>query len=109
MRRYQAKGNYTPAGQAYTKTESDGRFQPKGSYTPAGEAYTKAQSDARYLQGIRVSATQVREFRDGGGYSSNDAAFATAIAMVGGSSNVGSLLVRYLQRNINGTWVNVAT
>lgn len=107
--RYQAKGNYTPAGQAYTKTESDGRFQPKGSYTPAGEAYTKAQSDARYLQGIRVSATQVREFRDGGGYSSNDAAFATAIAMVGGSSNVGSLLVRYLQRNINGTWVNVAT
>ncbi|WP_275147963.1 phage tail protein [Citrobacter koseri] len=107
--RYQAKGNYTPAGQAYTKAESDGRFQPKGSYTPAGEAYTKAQSDARYLQGIRVSATQVREFRDGGGYSSNDAAFATAIAMVGGSSNVGSLLVRYLQRNINGTWVNVAT
>ncbi|WP_410735510.1 phage tail protein [Citrobacter koseri] len=107
--RYQAKGNYTPAGQAYTKTESDGRFQPKGSYTPAGEVYTKAQSDARYLQGIRVSATQVREFRDGGGYSSNDAAFATAIAMVGGSSNVGSLLVRYLQRNINGTWVNVAT
>ncbi|MDM9271510.1 tail fiber protein, partial [Citrobacter koseri] len=28
--RYQAKGNYTPAGQAYTKAESDGRFQPKG-------------------------------------------------------------------------------
>ncbi|HEM8001474.1 TPA: phage tail protein [Citrobacter koseri] len=95
--RYQAKGNYTPAGEAYTKAESDGRY------------YTKSQSDARYLQGIRVSATQVREFRDGGGYSSNDAAFATAIAMVGGSSNVGSLLVRYLQRNINGTWVNVAT
>ncbi|ENR8890327.1 phage tail protein [Citrobacter koseri] len=95
--RYQAKGSYAPAGQAYTKSESDGRY------------YTKSQSDARYLQGIRVSATQVREFRDGGGYSSNDAAFATAIAMVGGSSNVGSLLVRYLQRNINGTWVNVAT
>ncbi|HAT7566277.1 TPA: phage tail protein [Citrobacter koseri] len=95
--RYQAKGNYTPAGEAYTKAESDGRY------------YTKSQSDARYLQGIRVSATQVREFRDGGGYSSNDAAFATAIAMVGGKSNVGSLLVRYLQRNINGNWVNVAT
>ncbi|QCQ71968.1 phage tail protein [Citrobacter sp. TBCP-5362] len=87
----------------------DLRYQAKGNYTPSGEAYTKAQSDSRYLQGIRVSATQVREFRDGGGYSSNDAAFATAIAMVGGSSNVGSLLVRYLQRNINGTWVNVAT
>lgn len=45
---YQPKGNYTPAGQAYTKAESDGRFQPKGSYTPAGQAYTKAESDARY-------------------------------------------------------------
>ncbi|MBJ9011224.1 pyocin knob domain-containing protein, partial [Citrobacter koseri] len=76
----------------------DARYQAKGSYTPAGEAYTKAQSDARYVQNIRVSATQVREFRDGGGYSSNDAAFATAIAMVGGSSNVGSLLVRYVQK-----------
>ncbi|WP_434369912.1 tail fiber protein [Enterobacter hormaechei subsp. xiangfangensis] len=46
--RYQAKGNYTPAGQAYTKAESDARFQPKGSYTPTGTAYTKAESDGRY-------------------------------------------------------------
>lgn len=94
---------------AYTKGESDNRFQPKGNYTPAGEAYTKAASDARYVQNIRVSATQVRSFSDGGGYSSNDAAFATAIAMVGGSSNNGSLLVRYVQKNINGTWVNITT
>jgi len=46
--RYQAKGNYTPAGEAYTKAESDVRFQPKGNYTPAGEAYTKAVSDGRF-------------------------------------------------------------
>ncbi|EQA1622519.1 pyocin knob domain-containing protein [Enterobacter asburiae] len=32
----------------YTQTAANGKFQPKGSYTPAGEAYTKAQSDARY-------------------------------------------------------------
>ncbi|MEB2773284.1 phage tail protein [Citrobacter koseri] len=70
-------------------------------------SYTKAESDARYVQNIRVSATQVREFRDGSGYSSNDAAFATAIAMVGGSSNVGSLLVRYVQKLVNGTWINI--
>ncbi|MEB2729585.1 phage tail protein [Citrobacter koseri] len=87
----------------------DARYQAKGNYTPAGEAYTKAASDARYVQNIRVSATQVRSFSDGGGYSSNDAAFATAIAMVGGSSNNGSLLVRYVQKNINGTWVNITT
>lgn len=35
-RTYQPKGNYTPAGQAYTKAESDGRY------------YTRVQSDARY-------------------------------------------------------------
>lgn len=90
-------------------TNFDARYQAKGNYTPAGEAYTKAASDARYVQNIRVSATQVRSFSDGGGYSSNDAAFATAIAMVGGSSNNGSLLVRYVQKNINGTWVNITT
>ncbi len=33
---YQPKGSYTPAGQAYTKAESDARY------------YTKAQSDAGY-------------------------------------------------------------
>ncbi|MDU7483885.1 MAG: phage tail protein [Hafnia alvei] len=46
--KYQSKGDYTPAGQAYTKAESDNRFQPKGNYTPAGEAYTKAVSDGRF-------------------------------------------------------------
>jgi hypothetical protein len=46
--KYQVKGNYTPAGEAYTKAVSDGRFQPKGNYTPAGEAYTKAVSDGRF-------------------------------------------------------------
>ena len=50
----------------YTKAESDGRFQPKGSYTPAGEAYTKAQSDARYglVNGIRRGGQQLRNPTD---------------------------------------------
>ena len=82
-------------------------FQPKGSFTPAGQAYTKAESDARYVQNIRVSAPQERKFWDGAGWSSNDSAFATSIWMVGGSSNVGALYVRYVQKNINGTWINV--
>ena len=60
-----------------------------------------------FVQNIRVSATVVREFRDGWGYSANDAAFATAISMVGGSSNVGSLLVRYVQKQINNNWYNI--
>ncbi|WP_422615528.1 gp53-like domain-containing protein [Photorhabdus khanii] len=28
--------------------ECDGRFQLKGNYTPAGQSYTKSESDARY-------------------------------------------------------------
>lgn len=46
--RYQAKGDYTPAGQAYTKAESDGKYQLKGNYALVGASYTKAESDARY-------------------------------------------------------------
>ncbi|WP_236651650.1 phage tail protein [Citrobacter werkmanii] len=60
-----------------------------------------------FVQNIRVSATQERKFWDGAGWSGNDSAFATAIWMVGGSSNVGGLLVRYIQKMINGTWYNV--
>lgn len=82
-------------------------FQPKGEYTPAGQAYTKKESDARYVQNIRVSAPQEIKFWGGDGWSKNDSAFATAIRMVGGDANVGSLYVRYLQKNINGTWLNV--
>ena len=56
-----------------------------------------------FVQNIRVSAPQERKFWDGNGWSGNDSAFATAIWMVGGSSNVGGLYVRYVQKNINGT------
>lgn len=41
----------------YTKTLADSTFQPKGSYTPAGQAYTKAESDARYSQINTASKT----------------------------------------------------
>lgn len=59
--RFQPKGSYTPAGEAYTKAVSDGRFQPKGSYTPAGQAYTKAESDSRFgiVSGVRRSGQQI--------------------------------------------------
>ncbi|MGV2813538.1 gp53-like domain-containing protein [Enterobacter cancerogenus] len=42
-------GSYTNFdARYYTKTLSNSTFQPKGNYTPAGQAYTKAESDARY-------------------------------------------------------------
>lgn len=39
--RYQAKGNYTPAGQAYTKSESDSRFQLINTASKANNGWFK--------------------------------------------------------------------
>ena len=83
-------------------------YSPNNPQPVSFEGYaTQAWVLQNFVQNIRVSATVVREFRDGWGYSANDAAFATAISMVGGSSNVGSLLVRYVQKLINNTWYNI--
>lgn len=79
----------------------DARYQPRGNYA------TQEWVLQNFVQNIRVSAPQERKFWDGASWSSNDSAFATAIWMVGGSSNVGGLLVRYIQKLINGTWYNV--
>ncbi|HHT3845738.1 TPA: hypothetical protein ACTYYB_002192 [Citrobacter freundii] len=71
------------------------------------EVATQAWVLQNFVQNIRVSASQERKFWDGAGWSGNDSAFATAIWIVGGSSNVGGLLVRYVQKLINNTWYNV--
>ncbi|MCR4244748.1 phage tail protein [Enterobacter hormaechei subsp. steigerwaltii] len=102
---YQPKGNYTPAGQAYTKAESDGRFQPKGSYTPAGQAYTKAESNARFLQGWRLGAVATAT------NGNNDNIFAEApngavVVSVQQKTNYTAVKYRHAQYNLNGTWYN---
>nr|WP_249324811.1 pyocin knob domain-containing protein [Enterobacter mori] len=113
--RYQAKGNYTPAGQAYTKAESDGRYytkaqsdagympktgaytkaesdgkyQLKGSYALVGASYTKAESDARYgmMNGFRRGGQQLRNPTDAffGNWDSPAGCVVTGIAMEGRS------------------------
>lgn len=107
----QSDAGYMPKTSAYTKAESDGRYYTKAQsdagYMAKVSAYTKSESDTRYVQGVRVSATSTRPFRGGDGWSQNDSAFVTGITMVGGMSNSGTLMVRYLQRNINGVWANV--
>ncbi|MCM7859158.1 hypothetical protein M8S86_14095, partial [Enterobacter hormaechei] len=101
----QPKGSYTPAGQAYTKAESDGRFQPKGSYTPAGQAYTKAESNARFLQGWRLGAVATAT------NGNNDNIFAEApngavVVSVQQKTNYTAVKYRHAQYNLNGTWYN---
>ncbi|MRT10798.1 hypothetical protein GJV07_00640 [Enterobacteriaceae bacterium RIT711] len=115
--RFQAKGSYTPAGEAYTKAVSDGRFQPKGSYTPAGEAYTKAVSDGRYPLKT-ATVTQIRlgaQTQHGNGdYLATFIAASTRVFTGKGSeSGQGDgrrvwWYTRPLQVLINGAWVAAA-
>lgn len=89
-----------------TKLEASEKYQPKGSYTPAGEAYTKAESDARYLQGVQLGAAVSMEY-----YlevkSVPAGCVITAMGAAGGN-NVGTLKYKPIQRNINGTWVTIS-
>lgn len=112
--KYQVKGSYTPAGQAYTKAESDGRYQAKGNYTPAGQAYTKAESDGRYplktatVIGARVGARGT--IGSDSGASDIDAPVGNFITgRVGSNGDVryGRWYIRALQINVNGTWKTI--
>lgn len=48
--RYQAKGNYTPAGQAYTKAESDARYNLKNTASKATNGWQKDASTGLIIQ-----------------------------------------------------------
>ncbi|MCG5129306.1 phage tail protein [Enterobacter mori] len=83
----------------------DARYQAKGSYTPAGEAYTKAESNARFLQGWRLSAVATAT------NGNNDNLFAEApngsvVVSVQQKTNYTAVKYRYAQYNLNGTWYN---
>ncbi|MCM7514599.1 phage tail protein [Enterobacter hormaechei] len=101
--------NYTNFdGRYYTKAQSDGRYQPKGSYTPAGQAYTKAESDARYQRDTRLGARNYQLMTRGkmfeiAGY------VITGLQIEGQVDGDGDYIVmRPLQKQVNGTWYTVA-
>ncbi|MCX9004543.1 hypothetical protein NLN86_23280 [Citrobacter portucalensis] len=83
-------------------------FQPKGNFTPAGQAYTKAESDSRYVQDIRLgsrantgSKPQIFEVPAG--------CVITGFDVAGDSNATVSGYYRPVQKLINGTWYNVAS
>nr|EIQ9988436.1 hypothetical protein [Escherichia coli] len=99
---------------------NDGQFIPQSyanfdaKYTPAGQAYTKTESDNRYLQSIRPSGTE--EYVDipyPGQASLPAGAFPTAF--VGTTKSTGSgisfhisrVYYRRAQKYIGGAWVNI--
>ncbi|MFP2505401.1 tail fiber protein [Buttiauxella gaviniae] len=110
--RYQDKGNYTPAGEAYTKAVSDGRFQPKGSYTPAGEAHTKAVSDGRYLSTLQRGSQSLQN----GAHSflavweAPTGCFMTGVNIrndLGDCRNMGYYYRALMMKTVSGSWVQI--
>ncbi|WP_080468948.1 phage tail-collar fiber domain-containing protein [Enterobacter cloacae] len=58
-------GNYSNFdGRYYTKMSADERYQLKGNYTPAGQAYTKAESDGRFQKINAASKAANGWFKD---------------------------------------------
>ena len=79
-------------------------FQPKGNFTPAGQAYTKAESDARYMQSMRLgSAISTTWWANGGDCPAGH-------VLTGGDFNSDKSYVRYkpIQMFINGQWVTIS-
>ncbi|MFZ5270955.1 hypothetical protein [Enterobacter asburiae] len=109
--RYQAKGNYTPAGQAYTKDQSDAKYQLKGNYALVGASYTKAESDGRYqTKGNYISAMRLGS-QAGANNNNSGWAMAPGGAVLTGSyqdANYTAVYYRYPQYQLNGsaTWYN---
>ena len=108
-------GSYTNFdARYYTKTLANSTFQPKGNYTPAGQAYTKAESDARYgiVSGIRRGGQQVRNPTDAwfGNWESPAGCVVTGINMENRSDGrklgVYYRQMQYLNKQ-TGAWVNV--
>lgn len=100
-------GNYSCAKQVKPGdwANFDARYQPKGNYTPAGQAYTKAESNARFLQGVRLGAIATAT------NGNNDNIFADSpngavVVSVQQKSNYTAIKYRYAQYNLNGTWYN---
>lgn len=98
----------------YTQTAANGKFQPKGNYTPAGQAYTKAESDARYgvMNGFRRGGQQLRNPTDVffGNWESPAGCVVTGITMENRSDGrklgVYYRQMQYLNKQ-TGAWVNV--
>lgn len=110
-------GNYRAPGQIYPGNYSnfdnrfDAKYQPKGNYTPAGQAYTKEESNVRYVQNAKLGA---EVFFD----KTNDISTWTFKAPAGcvitgmnarytGSNsahNIGGLYYKPQQILINGAW-----
>lgn len=94
-------GHWQCGGQIFPSSYAnfDGRYQPKGNYA------TQEWVLQNTVQDIDHTAPTEFQFWDGRGYMrGTDGAAMYNFSMVGGSSNVGWIQIRYTRKRVNGTW-----
>jgi phage-related tail fiber protein len=85
----------------------DARYQPKGSYTPAGQAYTKAESDARYIRDVRLGTEASGVLGNPNPFRVPAGCVMTGWYTEGSNPGGDTIYYKPVQKNLNGTWVNV--
>lgn len=90
-------------------TEGDTRYQPKGNYTPEGQAYTKTESDARYIQNVQRGAAVTPPKANEYGPNEAPAGCVLTRAWHDPTTAYGVFFTyRPLQIFINGAWRTIA-
>nr|WP_237730766.1 tail fiber assembly protein [Lelliottia amnigena] len=84
----------------------DTRYQAKGDYTPAGQAYTKAESDARYVTGIRQGTEGGFVIESNLKKVAPDGSYVMGYYYEGDKPSGDTMYYRALQVKINNVWMN---
>lgn len=111
-----ASFTFRPDGQFIPQSYAnfDAKYQVKGNYTPAGQAYTKAESDSRYIQNTQMGAEEYKDIPYPGQASLPWGACITAIVgttkPTGGGVGfyISRVYFRRIQKYIGGSWKNIA-
>lgn len=103
--RFTADGNIFGSkwGNVWLDTYLARTYQPKGNYTPAGQAYTKAESNTRYVQDIRLGTEVTVPIP----YNGRLPAGYVCVASSSNQGEPGNIYGCPLQKNVNGTWYTV--
>ena len=102
-------GNTTVLGNLSGRAVYEGNtrvYSPNNPQPVSFEGYaTQNWVLQNFVQNIDLTAPAEVGFRDGWGYPrGTDGAAMYNFNMVGGSSNVGNFIIRYMRKLVNGTW-----
>lgn len=87
----------------------DARYQAKGNYTPVGQSYTKAESDARYVIDVQLGAgTSKTTWNTSGNWPKASGYVITSVWKDASDYNLDGVVYAPLQKKIGSTWYTVS-